>query len=582
MPQSKLEPKLLTVIREGYDGQTFFKDLTAGIIVGIVALPLAIAFAIASGVKPEQGLYTAIVAGFLISALSGSRVQIGGPTGAFIVIIYGIMQKYGYDGLVIATILAGILLVVMGVAKLGAVIKYIPYPVTVGFTSGIALIIAMGQVRDLLGLHMEKVPAEFVDKVEEYVRHAGTITPAAVFLGVLTILIVALWPRVTRRVPGSLVAIIVTTAMVPLFNLPVETIGSRFGAVSSTPPLPQLPHIDWSKVPHMISPAISIALLAGIESLLSAVVADGMTGRRHRSNMELVAQGAANIVSPFFGGIPATGAIARTATNIKNGALTPVAGLVHAVVLLLIMMFFGKWAALIPMATLAGILMIVAYNMSEYHLFIKMFTSPKSDIAVLVVTFLLTVLVDLTVAIQAGVVLAAILFMKRMADVTQVGYITSMMEDEEDTSDDDPNSIKRYTVPKGVEVFEVNGPFFFGAADRFKHVLSLIVSKPKVLILRMRTVLSMDATALRALEEVYSQTQREGSRLLLAGVHAQPLFAMDRAGFLDKIGVDNVFENVNDALKAARAIVGPSKEKWQEATVQEVNWDKKKPSETAR
>jgi SulP family sulfate permease len=428
---------------------------------------------------------------------------------------------------------------------------------------------------------MEKVPAEFVDKVEEYVRHAGTITPAAAFLGVLTIVIVALWPRVTKRVPGSLVAIIVTTAMVPLLNLPVETIGSRFGAVSSTPPLPHLPHIDWSKVPHMISPAISIALLAGIESLLSAVVADGMTGRRHRSNMELVAQGAANIASPFFGGIPATGAIARTATNIKNGALTPVAGLVHAVVLLLIMMFFGKWAALIPMATLAGILMIVAYNMSEYHLFIKMFTSPKSDIAVLIVTFLLTVLVDLTVAIQAGVVLAAILFMKRMADVTQVGYITSMMEDEEDTSDDDPNSIKRYTVPKGVEVFEVNGPFFFGAADRFKHVLSLIVRKPKVLILRMRTVLSMDATALRALEEVYAQTQREGSRLLLAGVHAQPLFAMDRAGFLDKIGVDNVFENVNDALKRARDLIGTSQEKWQEATVQEVNWDKKKPPETA-
>ncbi len=576
MPQSKLEPKLLTVIREGYDGQTFFKDLTAGIIVGIVALPLAIAFAIASGVKPEQGLYTAIVAGFLISALSGSRVQIGGPTGAFIVIIYGIVQKYGYDGLVIATIMAGILLVIMGVAKLGAVIKYIPYPVTIGFTAGIALIIAMGQVRDFLGLRMEQVPAEFAEKVQEYARHAGSITPAAAILGLLTILIIVLWPRVTRRVPGSLVAIIATTALVPLFNLPVETIGSRFGAVSSTPPMPHLPHIDWSKVPHMVSPAISIALLAGIESLLSAVVADGMTGRRHRSNMELVAQGAANIVSPFFGGIPATGAIARTATNIKNGALTPVAGLIHAVVLLLIMLFFGKWAALIPMATLAGILLVVSYNMSEYHLFIKMFKSPKSDVAVLVVTFLLTVLVDLTVAIQAGVVLAAVLFMKRMADVTQVGYITSMMEDEEDTSDDDPNAIKRFTVPKGVEVFEVNGPFFFGAADRFKHVLSLIVSKPKVLILRMRTVLSMDATALRALDEVYEQTRRDGSRLFLAGVHTQPLIAMDRAGLLDKIGVDNMFENVNDALKAARALVSTTQEKWEEATVQEVSWEKPK------
>jgi SulP family sulfate permease len=576
MPQSKLEPKLLTVFREGYSGETFFKDLTAGIIVGIVALPLAIAFAIASGVKPEQGLYTAIVAGFLISVLSGSRVQVGGPTGAFIVIIYGIVQKYGYDGLVIATILSGILLVIMGVAKMGTVIKYIPYPVTVGFTSGIALIIAAGQVRDFLGLRMETVPAEFVEKVEAFIQHAGSVTPAAAAIGLLTLLIVVFWPRVTRRVPGSLVAIIATTALVPLFNLPVETIGSRFGAVSSTPPTLHLPHIDWSKLPHMVSPAISIALLAGIESLLSAVVADGMTGRRHRSNMELVAQGVANIASPLFGGIPATGAIARTATNIKNGAQTPVAGIIHAIVLLLIMMFFGKWAALIPMATLAGILLVVSYNMSEWHLFVKMFKSPKSDIAVLVVTFLLTVLLDLTVAIQAGVVLASVLFMKRMADVTQVGYITSMMEDEEDTSDQDPNAIKRFTVPKGVEVFEVNGPFFFGAADRFKHVLSLIVQKPKVLILRMRTVLSMDATALRALEEVYEQTTREGAVLLLAGVHAQPLMAIDRSGLLDRVGVDNVFENVSDALKRARYLVGTPQPPKQESMVQEVAWERPK------
>ncbi len=574
MPESKLEPKLLTVIREGYSGEIFFKDLTAGIIVGIVALPLAIAFAIASGVKPEQGLYTAIIAGFIISILSGSRVQIGGPTGAFIVIIYGIVQKYGYDGLVIATILSGILLIVMGVAKLGSVIKYIPYPVTVGFTSGIAIIIAAGQIRDFFGLHMEKVPAEFLEKIVEYSKHAGTFTPAAAGIGLLTLLIVAYWPRVTRRIPGSLIAIIVTTAIASVLHLNVETIGSRFGAVSSTPPLPHLPVIDWSKIPAMVSPAISIALLAGIESLLSAVVADGMTGRRHRSNMELVAQGVANVASPLFGGIPATGAIARTATNIKNGALTPVAGIIHAAVLLLIMLFFGKWAALIPMATLAGILIVVCYNMSEYHLFIKMFKSPKSDIAVLVVTFLLTVLVDLTVAIQAGVVLAAILFMKRMADVTQVGYITSMMEDEEDTTDTDPNAIRRFTVPKGVEVFEVNGPFFFGAADRFKHVLQLIVSKPKVLILRMRTVLSMDATALRALEDVYEQTRREGSQLLLAGVHAQPLIAMDRSGLLDKVGVDNVFENVCDALKRARTLVGTPQLQLQESQVQEVGWER--------
>ncbi len=573
MPESKLEPKLLTVIREGYSGEIFFKDLTAGIIVGIVALPLAIAFAIASGVKPEQGLYTAIIAGFLISLLSGSRVQIGGPTGAFIVIIYGIVQKYGYDGLVIATILSGILLIVMGVAKMGSVIKYIPYPVTVGFTAGIALIIAMGQIRDFLGLQMDRVPAEFVDKIEEYAKHIATISPAAAGIGILTVVIVVLWPRVTRRIPGSLMAIIVTTAIVSLFKLPIETIGSRFGEVSSTPPTLHIPHIDWTKIRHMISPAISIALLAGIESLLSAVVADGMTGRRHRSNMELVAQGVANVASPFFGGIPATGAIARTATNIKNGGLTPVAGIIHAVVLLLIMLFFGKWAALIPMATLAGILLVVSYNMSEYHLFLKMFKSPKSDIAVLIATFLLTVLVDLTVAIQAGVVLAALLFMKRMADVTQVGYITSMMEDEEDTADQDPNAIRRFSVPKGVEVFEVNGPFFFGAADRFKHVLSLIVQRPKVLILRMRPVLSMDATGLRALEDVYEQTKKDGAVLILAGVHTQPMITMDKAGFLEKIGVNNVFENVCDALRRAREIVGTAQPAGRESQVQEIGWD---------
>ena len=572
MPESKLEPKLLTVLREGYTGGIFFKDLTAGIIVGIVALPLAIAFAIASGVKPEQGLYTAIIAGLIISVLSGSRVQIGGPTGAFIVIVYGIVQKFGYDGLAIATLIAGILLVVMGIVKMGAVIKYIPYPVTVGFTSGIALIIATGQIRDFLGLHMDTVPAEFLGKIEAYAVHFGTFTPAAAILGLLTVVIVFLWPRVTRRVPGSLVAIVATTAAVPLFGLPVETIGSRFGAVSSALPTLHIPTVAWSKVPELVSPAITIALLAGIESLLSAVVADGMTGRRHRSNMELVAQGVANIASPLFGGIPATGAIARTATNIKNGALTPIAGIIHAVVLLLIMLFFGKWAALIPMATLAGILLVVSYNMSEWHLFVKMFKSPKSDIAVLLVTFFLTVLVDLTVAIQAGVVLAALLFMKRMADVTQVGYITSMLEDEVDTADQDPNSIKQFTIPKGVEVFEVNGPFFFGAADRFKQTLYLIVQKPKVLILRMRTVLSMDTTALRALEEVYEQTRRDGAVLMLAGVHTQPMIAMDKAGFIDKIGVDNVLENVNDALKRARVIVGTPQPDAPESQVQEVGW----------
>jgi SulP family sulfate permease len=572
----KIKPKIITVFKQGYSSPVFFKDLTAGIIVGIVALPLAIAFAIASGVKPEQGLYTAIVAGFLISLLSGSRVQIGGPTGAFIVIIYGIVQKFGYDGLVIATIMAGVLLIIMGFAKLGAVIKYIPYPVTVGFTAGIALIIATGQVRDLLGLHMEKVPAEFIEKIIAYSEHIGSITPVAALIGIATIAIVFLWPRVTQRVPGSLVAIMLTTAAVQFLDLPVETIGSRFGSVSGALPSFRLPQVDWRTASSLVSPAITIALLAGIESLLSAVVADGMTGRKHRSNMELIAQGVANIASPLFGGIPATGAIARTATNIKNGGQTPVAGIVHAIVLLLIMLFFGKWAALIPMATLAGILVVVAYNMSELRHFIKLFNSPKMDIAVLLVTFFLTVLVDLTVAIQAGVVLAALLFMKRMSDVTQVGYITSMVGFEEEDEEDakaDPNNINTFSVPKGVEVFEVNGPFFFGAAERFKHTLNLIVKKPKVLILRTRTVLAMDATALHALEEVYDMTKREGTVLVLAGIHAQPMIAMDKAGFLDKVGVENVFESIGEALKRARAIVGAPQPEQPSPAVQEVDWE---------
>ncbi len=374
--QAKLEPKFLTVMREGYSRQVFFKDLGAGILVGIVALPLAIAFGIASGVKPEQGLYTAIIAGFLISLLSGSRVQIGGPTGAFIVIVFGIVQQYGYDGLATATFLAGVLLILMGLSGLGAVIKYIPYPVTVGFTSGIALIIATGQVRDALGLQLETVPADFIGKLSAYLYVLSTINLWACVLTLMTIVIVLLWPRVSRKIPGSLIALLVTTILVSWGEIPVETIGSRFGEVTSALPSPRLPELRWELVPHLWSPILSIALLAGIESLLSAVVADGMTGRRHRSNMELVAQGVANMASPIFTGIPATGAIARTATNIKNGGTTPVSGMIHALTLLLIILFFGKWAALIPLSCLAGILFVVSYNMSEWRLFVKLFRGP--------------------------------------------------------------------------------------------------------------------------------------------------------------------------------------------------------------
>ncbi|GBD02660.1 C4-dicarboxylic acid transporter DauA [bacterium HR18] len=560
MPQSKLEPKLLTVLREGYTKEQFIKDLSAGVIVGIVALPLAIAFAIASGVKPEQGLYTAIVAGFLISCFSGSRVQIGGPTGAFIVIVYGIVQQHGYAGLAVATLLAGLLLMVMGLARLGTVIKYIPYPVTVGFTAGIALIIAAGQLRDFLGLQMSSVPAAFIEKWVAYGAHLHTFNPYAVGVGLLTVMIVVYWPRLTHRVPGSLIALLVTTALVHLGNLPVETIGSRFGAVPNTLPKPVFPAISWEALPELFSPALTIALLAGIESLLSAVVADGMTGRRHRSNMELIAQGIANVFSPIFGGIPATGAIARTATNVKNGGRTPIAGMIHALVLLLIMLFFGKWAALVPMATLAGILLVVAYNMSEWHLFVKLFRGPKSDVLVLLATFLLTVLVDLTVAIQVGVVLAALLFMRRMAEVTQMSYVTrSLLEEEEE---EDPNPLRTRFIPEGVEVFEVNGPFFFGAADKFKDALRQVEKPPRVLILRLRKVLSLDATGLMALEDLLDRTRREGTVLILSGVHAQPLVVMQRSGFLDRVGEENVFGNIDDALNRAYAVLGlPARER---------------------
>ena len=559
MPHTKLSPKLVDVLRQGYNSKLFFRDLSAGVIVGIVALPLSIAFAIASGVKPEQGLYTAIIAGFIVSLLSGSRFQIGGPTGAFIVIIYGIIQKFGYDGLAVATLLAGVFLIIMGVSRLGTMIKYIPYPVTVGFTSGIALIIAVGQLQELLGLKLESVPSEFLGKIFAYTAHIGQTNLWSLGIGILTIAIILIWSKFIRTIPGSIIAIIVTTAIVKLFGIPVETIQSRFGDISCGIPTPTLPKVDLAMIPELISPAISIALLAGIESLLSAVVADGMTGRRHRSNMELLGLGVANIASVCFGGIPATGAIARTATNIKNGGKTPFAGMIHAVTLLLIMLFFGRFAGWIPMATLSGILLIVAYNMSEWHMFVKLLRSPRSDIIILITTFLLTVLIDLTVAIQVGVVLAALLFMRRMANVTEFGYITKILNNEEEREEEqeqsDPNNIRKKIVPDGVEVFEVNGPFFFGAADKFKHTLSQIGKPPEVLIIRLREVLTLDATGLCALEDVYDKSHRRGTVLILSGVHAQPLFVMQRAGFIDRVGEKHFFRDFDDALNSARVIL---------------------------
>ncbi len=533
-------PKSITTLR-GYTRSQFSSDLVAGVIVGVVALPLAIAFAIASGVTPDRGLYTAIIAGFLISALGGSRVQIGGPTGAFVVIVYGIVQRYGIDGLVVATIMAGVILIVLGVAKLGAAIKFIPHPVVVGFTSGIAVIIFSSQVKDFLGLRMGALPAEFVPKWRAFVSNLDSINAQALAVAIAALLIMVLWPRVSRRIPGPFVALIATTLVVRLFHIPVETIGTRFGAISATLPHPIIPHVSLSQLTALVAPAFTIALLAAVESLLSAVVADGMIGGRHRSNMELIAQGVANIVAPIFGGMPATGAIARTATNVKNGGRTPVAGMVHALTLLLITLFFGRWAALIPLATLASILVVVAYHMSEWRTFRSELTAPKSDVVVLLTTFSLTVLVDLTVAIEVGMVLAAFLFMRRMAEVTNVAIVTRELADGRESDDeDDPNSVRRRVIPPGVEVFEINGPFFFGAAEQFKDTLNQVAKKPKVLIIRMRDVPAIDSTGLHALQELARR----------------PMFALVRSDMLAEIGEQNLFGHVDDALDRAREYLG--------------------------
>lgn len=547
-----IKPKLFTTLKN-YNKQQFIADATAGVIVGIVALPLAIAFGIASGVTPEKGIITAIIAGFVISFFGGSRVQIGGPTGAFIIIVYGIVQQYGTTGLAIATIMAGIILVIMGLVKFGSLIKFIPYPVVVGFTSGIALLIFSTQIKDFFGLQLEKVPAEFHEKWIAYFESFSTINFNVFGIAMLALLIMIFWPKITHRIPGSLIAIIVTTVIVIVFKLPVDTIGSRFGEISSNLPSPSFYKIDLSVIRNLIGPATVIAILAAIESLLSAVVADGMIGGKHRSNMELVAQGLANIITPIFGGIPATGAIARTATNIKNGGRTPVAGIIHSITLLLIMLFFGSYAKLIPMATLAAILVIVAYNMSEWHAFKSLLKSPKSDIAVLLTTFFLTVIFDLTIAIEIGMVLSVLLFMKRMSEVSNVSVITREIEDEEDKPD--PNAIDKKQIPEGVEVFEINGPFFFGAAKKFKDEMAIVEKPPKVRIIRMRNVPAIDATGLQTLKEFHHDALKQKTHMILSGVHTQPLYAMTQAGIFDLFGEENIYGNIDDALDRAREIL---------------------------
>ena len=550
-----LVPKLFTTLGS-YTRQQFRSDLTAGVVVGIVALPLAIAFAIASGVSPDRGLYTAIIAGFLISALGGSRVQIGGPTGAFVVIVYGIVQQHGIDGLIVATIMAGIILVVLGLVRMGNAIKFIPHPVVTGFTSGIALIIFSGQIKDLLGLEMGDVPPDFLDKLRVYAEHIHTIDPVTVLIAAASLAIVLLWPRVSRTIPGPFVAILVVTPLVHLLGLEVETIGSRFGEITTSLPRPSVPSVDLEMVRALIGPAFVIALLAGIESLLSAVVADGMIGGRHRSNVELVGQGVANIVTPLFGGIPATGAIARTATNVRTGGRTPVAGIVHAFTLLAITLFFGRWASYIPFATLAAILVVVSYHMSEWRAFRAEFTAPRSDVAVMLATFTLTVVVDLTVAIQVGVVLAAFLFMRRMSEVTNVQAVTREFRDGGDPYDTDPNSVRRRDVPEGVEVYEINGPFFFGAAKTFTEQVEAVLGRPEVLILRMRNVPAMDSTGLHALGEVVKRSRSQGTLVLLSDVHAQPMVALGRSWLLDELGDDAIFGNIDAALNRAREHLG--------------------------
>jgi len=555
---SRLVPELLSCLKEGYSRKQLVDDLLSGLIVGVVALPLAIAFAIASGVKPEQGLFTAVIAGFLISLLSGSRVQIGGPTGAFIVVVFSIVQQHGYAGLAVATMMAGALLVVMGFCRLGSAIKFIPYPMTVGFTSGIALIIAMTQIKDLLGLRLDSPATSFVDRVILYSGNLTTFSGSAIFVGSLALMIILLWPRVTKKIPSSIIALIVTTLIVQWFHLPVATIGSAFGQVPTMLPRPQLPDFDWRMIPTLISPALTIALLAAIESLLSAVVADGMTGQRHKSNMELVAQGVANLVSPLFGGIPATGAIARTATNVKNGGTTPISGIVHALTLLLIMMVFGRWASLIPLATLAAVLLVVAYHMSEWRHFLRLFRSPRNDVLVMLTTFALTVFVDLTVAIEVGVVLSALLFMQRMGSATQVRCVSGKLAGEEDNIEEDDCPISMYQVPAGVEVFEVHGPFFFGATNQFKDTLSIIEQPPKILILRMRHIFTIDATAIRVLEDVLEKTRSENTQLILSGVQDNVLMKLRRTHLYSDLGEEQIAGNIDAALKRARVLLALS------------------------
>ena len=553
MKRIDFQPVLIDSIRN-YSKEKFFSDLMAGIIVGIVALPLAIAFGIASGVSPEQGLITAIIAGFLISFLGGSTVQIGGPTGAFIIIVYGIIQEFGVSGLAIATVIAGLILVLMGIFKLGTIIRFIPYPIVVGFTSGIALTIFTTQIKDLFGLTMESVPADFLSKWWAYFQHFNTINLLAIAIGVGSIILIVITPRFSKKIPGSLIAIIVMTIISYLLRhhlgiTGLETIGDRF-EINASIPTPSGLDFNIGTINSLLPAAFTIAILGAIESLLSATVADGVTGHKHNSNTELIAQGAANIIVPCFGGIPATGAIARTMTNINNGGKTPIAGLIHAIVLLLILLFLGPLTKHIPMACLAGVLVCVSYNMSEWRTFKSLLKNPKSDVAVLVTTFLLTVIFDLTIAIEVGLLLALVLFMKRMSEVTQITVTKNQLDLSHEGEIYHEN--EKLSIPKEVEIYEIDGPFFFGIANKFDECMKTVGEKPQVRIIRMRKVPFMDTTGLHNLKSLYRLSSKENIRIILSGVNKQVHETLRKSGMAQLIGEENICSNIHKALEKAQ------------------------------
>ncbi len=557
MKAFNIQTKLFSCLKT-YDKKTFMSDLMAGIIVGIVALPLAIAFGIASGVTPEKGIITAIVAGLVISLFGGSKVQIGGPTGAFIIIIYGIIQKYGFEGLTIATLMAGFFLVLFGLLRLGTIIKYIPYPIVVGFTSGIAVTIFTTQIKDLFGLTLPSNPSDFIEKWGVYLQNFNTIDPWCALIGVASVVVIAVTPRFSKKIPGSLIAIILMTIVALLLKnfagvLSIETIGDRF-SISNELPAAQVPDMNWETIKSLVSPAITIAILGAIESLLSATVADGVIGDHHDSNTELVAQGLANIASPLFGGIPATGAIARTMTNINNGGKTPVAGIIHAVVLLLIFLFLMPLAKYIPMACLAGVLVVVSYGMCGWRSFLELMKNPKSDVTVLLITFFLTIIFDLTIAIEVGLIIACLLFMKRMSETTDVKAITEEIDLNQDAEFSTGN-LDHLIIPQGVEVYEINGPYFFGAGNKFEEIMASFGDRPKVRIIRMRKVPFVDSTGIHNLTNLCEMSKKEGIQIVLSGVREKVNEQLEHAGFYHLIGEENICSHINLALKRANEII---------------------------